>query len=507
MSGPSIGRSTTSAVLDHQRRRQLEVGRHHGQCCVDAWVGVADGLVIDAVGRAVGRRRPTERIDAGGRCVMPGFVDSHTHLVFAGDRSDEFAARMAGAAVRAGGIRTTVAATRAAADEELRPALRRRLAEARRAGTTTIEIKSGYGLDVEPTRRASCASAGEVTAETTFLGAHVVPPEFDGRADDYVDAGVRRDAAGVRTARPLGRRLLRARSLRRRPVPRRADGRPRRRARPAAARQPTRPRSRACSWQSSWVRVGRPLHLPVATPTSTRWPASDTVATFLPATDFSTRQPYPDARRVIDAGAPVAIATNCNPGSSYTTSMPFCIALAVRDMRMTMDEAVGRRPSAVHGRTAPRRHRHVTRRAPAPTSSCSTRRFSGALRVPARRQRDRGRTGRRATSSVAGMSERVVGASKHGRREPHRRGVQPVRAGRSRPQPDARGLRRGCPRMTLSTTCRRRGSTPGPGWCATPSPRRGRGRDADAERVPATCSSNACCSTSTATTPATCTRR
>ena len=149
----------------------------------DAWVVMADDLIVE-----VGQGTPPaadERIDAAGRCVLPGFVDSHSHLVFAGDRADEFAARMAGEPYSAGGIRTTVEATRAASDAELLAGARRLQDEAARSGTTTLEIKSGYGLTAVD--EARCLQvAGELTTETTFLGAHVVPPEFDGRADDYV---------------------------------------------------------------------------------------------------------------------------------------------------------------------------------------------------------------------------------------------------------------------------------------------------------------------------------
>jgi imidazolonepropionase len=127
-----------------------------------------------------------ERIDAGGRCVIPGFVDSHTHLVFAGERADEFAARMAGRPYEAGGIRVTTEATRDASDGVLRELTARRRAEALRAGITHLEIKSGYGLDTQSERRL-CELAAEFTDDVTFLGAHVVPPEYEGRPDDYVE--------------------------------------------------------------------------------------------------------------------------------------------------------------------------------------------------------------------------------------------------------------------------------------------------------------------------------
>jgi imidazolonepropionase len=279
------------------------------------------------------------RVDAAGRCVMPGFVDSHTHLVFAGDRAEEFTARMAGQLYEAGGIRVTTSATRAASDHELRRLLRDRLAEAGAAGITTIEVKSGYGLNVE--QEARCLRlAGEITSETTFLGAHVVPAEFDGRADDYVAlvCGEMLDAAAPH-ARFIdvfcetgafdvdqSRAVLRAGS---------------------EAGLQLKVHGNQLGFGPG-VRLAVEMgavsvdHCTFLTDDDVAALAgSDTVATFLPAADFSTRQPYPDARRVIDAGASVAIATNCNPGSSYTTSMSFCIALAVREMRMTIEEAVG----------------------------------------------------------------------------------------------------------------------------------------------------------------------
>ena len=147
--------------------------------------------------------------------MLPGFVDSHAHLVFAGERSAEFAARMAGRPYAAGGIRSTVAATRAATDADLRAGLRRLAAEMLAQGTTTFECKSGYGLTVEDEAR-SVALAAEVTGEVTYLGAHVVPAEFDGGRRSVRGPGVRPDARRLRAARPLGRRVLRARRVQRR---------------------------------------------------------------------------------------------------------------------------------------------------------------------------------------------------------------------------------------------------------------------------------------------------
>ncbi|MET0422766.1 MAG: imidazolonepropionase, partial [Actinoplanes sp.] len=141
---------------------------------------VVDGDKIAWIGTA-GQAPPADtRIDADGAAVLPGFVDSHAHLMFAGDRAAEFGARMAGEPYTGGGIKTTVGATRSASDDQLRRAAGRLVAEARRQGTTTIEIKSGYGLNVEDEAR-TLRLARELTDETTFLGAHVVPPEH---ADD-----------------------------------------------------------------------------------------------------------------------------------------------------------------------------------------------------------------------------------------------------------------------------------------------------------------------------------
>jgi imidazolonepropionase len=301
----------------------------------DAALVIERGMVT-AVERA--GAQGDERIDAAGRCVIPGFVDSHTHLVFAGDRSEEFAARMAGAPYAAGGIRVTTDATRAASDTQLAELTRARRDEAARAGITHLEIKSGYGLDVESERRL-CAIAAQFTDDVTFLGAHVVPAEFEGRADDYVElvcgemlAACAPHARWIDVFCETGafdpdqsRAVLEA-------------GR--------AAGLGLRVHGNQLGYGPG---VQLAVELGAASVDHCTYlsdedigalAGSATVATFLPATDFSTRQPYPDARRAIDAGVKVAIATNCNPGSSYTTSMAFCIALAVRDLHMTAAEAL-----------------------------------------------------------------------------------------------------------------------------------------------------------------------
>ncbi len=278
------------------------------------------------------------RIDADGRCVIPGFVDSHSHLVFAGDRSEEFAARMAGAHYRAGGIRDTVRATAEASDEELRRVVAARRAEALRAGITTIEIKSGYGLTPAAEVR-SLRLAREFTDDTTFLGAHVVPDDYSGRADDYVAlvCGEMLAAAAPMSRfvdvfcevgafdEEQSREVLRA-GLAAGLIPK------------IHANQLGEGPGVALAVEMGCASADHCTHLSDADVETLA--ASTTVATLLPAADFSTRQPYPDARRLLDAGVTVALATNCNPGSSNTTSMSFCIAIAVRDMGMTADEAL-----------------------------------------------------------------------------------------------------------------------------------------------------------------------
>ena len=296
---------------------------------------ITDGLV-EAVGP------PGEAadgcIDAEGACVVPGFVDSHTHLVFAGDRAEEFTARMAGQPYDGGGIRATTDATRSATTDELHRLTRLRLLEAHRAGTTTIEIKSGYGLNVADELR-SLEVAEAYTDETTFLGAHLLPSEYEGRANEYIDlvCGAMLDGAAgharwidafceegafdedqcravLEAGRAAGLGLrLHGNQLREGPGVQLAV---------------------ECGCAS----VDHCTHL--TDQDIDALAASDTVATFLPAADFCTQQPFPDARRVLDRGVTVAIASNCNPGSSYTTSISFCIALAVREMNMTVDEAL-----------------------------------------------------------------------------------------------------------------------------------------------------------------------
>ncbi len=197
-------------------------GTPHG--IVEDAAVVLDGHRIAWVGRRSDAPDADAARDLGGRAVIPGFVDSHSHLVFAGDRAPEFAARMAGESYAAGGIRTTVAATRAATDEQLAANVARLVAEMRRQGTTTVEIKSGYGLTALDEARG-LAIARQYTEETTFLGAHVVPPEYADDPAGYVDLVTGPDARRRRAAREVDRRVLRDGCLRRRPGPRDPRGR------------------------------------------------------------------------------------------------------------------------------------------------------------------------------------------------------------------------------------------------------------------------------------------
>jgi imidazolonepropionase len=288
--------------------------------------------------RAVPEAAADARVDAGGRAVIPGFVDSHGHLVFAGDRATEFAARMSGRPYGAGGIRTTVEATRAASSGELSAGMARLVAEALRSGTTTVECKSGYGLTVDHERR-SLDVAAEHTDELTYLGAHVLAPEFADRPDEYVAlvCGEMLDACAPR-ARWIDVFCERGAF----------DGDQTREILRAGAERGLVPRVHANQLgHGPGVQIAVELGAASADHATHLTHAdvdalanSRTVATLLPAAEFSTRGTYPDARRLLDAGVTVALAADCNPGSSYTTNIPFCIALAVRDLRMTPDEAV-----------------------------------------------------------------------------------------------------------------------------------------------------------------------
>ncbi len=301
-------------------------------------VVIEDGRIA-WIGAEASAPAADDRLDLGGRVLLPGFVDSHTHLVFAGDRSAEFTARMAGQRYDGGGIAATVAATTAATDEELRALLATRLAAARAQGTTTVEIKSGYGLASDAEARL-LRLAREVTDETTFLGAHVVP------------AGRERAAyLGEVTGPMLAACAPYARWI---DVfcephsPHAFDGDEARGVLQAGITAGLSPRV-----HGNQLGPGPGVQLAVEFGAASvdhctylsdadvgALADSGTVATLLPGVEFSTRHPYPDARRLLDAGVTVALASDCNPGTCATSSLPFVIALAVRELGLTPAEAI-----------------------------------------------------------------------------------------------------------------------------------------------------------------------
>ena len=310
---------------------------------------VIDGEVIAWTGPAASAPDADERVDVGGRAVLPGWVDSHTHLIFDGDRSAEFEARMAGRGYAAGGIAVTTDATRAASDERLRMLVGQRVREAQRGGTTCLETKTGYGLTVDDEARAA-RIAGEFVDEVTFLGAHLVP---DGTSPDEYVALVTGEM--LEAVRPhvrwmdvfceegafdveQSRRVLEAGQ---------------------AAGLGLRVHGNQLG-ESGGVQLA--VELGAASVDHVNFlsdddvealAASDTVATALPACDLSTRMPFAPVRRLLDAGATVAIASNCNPGTSYTSSMNFCVGTAVLQQHLTLDEAI--RAATIGGARALRR--------------------------------------------------------------------------------------------------------------------------------------------------------
>ncbi|GAA1981772.1 imidazolonepropionase [Terrabacter lapilli] len=314
----------------------------------EAALVVSDDGVIEWVGPASEAPAADARRDLGGRAVIPGFVDSHSHLVFAGDRSAEFAARMTGTPYDGGGIAVSVAATRAASDDELRRLVAGRVAEMRAQGTTTVEIKSGYGLTLEDELR-SLRIARELTPHTTFLGAHVVPPEYAADRAAYVElvTGPMLDAVVADGPTALAESI----DVFCEPHSAHAfDGDEARTVLEAG-------RAAGLALRVHGNQLGHGPGVQLACELGARSvdhctflgdedvdalvaARGTTVATLLPGVEFSTRSPYPDARRLVDAGVDVALASDCNPGTCYSSSIPFAIALAVREMGLTPAEAL-----------------------------------------------------------------------------------------------------------------------------------------------------------------------
>lgn len=304
----------------------------------DAAITVTDGIV-SWVGQSSQADSSIPKTDVGGRSLIPGFVDSHSHIMFAGDRSEEFAARMAGVPYSAGGIKVTTQATRKASDVELRNVAESMINEMHESGTTTIEIKSGYGLDVVTEERC-LRIAAELTDEVTYLGAHVVAPEFADNSNGYVElvVGEMLDACATHSrwidvfcdrgafTTEQSRLILEA-GIKKGLMPR------------IHLNQLEQGDGIAMAIELDCASAD---HLTYLTDDDINaLAASNTVAGLVPGADFSTRAPhYPRGRDLIDAGAAVALSPDCNPGSSFTTNMPLMIALAVREMHLTVDEAL-----------------------------------------------------------------------------------------------------------------------------------------------------------------------
>ena len=303
-----------------------------------AAVVVEDGVVV-WTGPSTSAPEADQRLDAEWRCVVPGFVDAHTHLVFGGDRASEFEARLAGRPYQAGGIRSTVAATRATSRAQLLRRARALAAEALRSGTTTLEVKSGYGLDVATERKLLAVAAALPTPHRTFLGAHVVPAEWESDREGYLDlvCGEMLEealllATGIDAFCDTGafdvdecRQVLQAGAARGLDVHVHAN-----QLGPGGGAQ--------LAASLGAASADHCTHLSGADITALH--DAGVVAVLVPAAEFSTRSPYAEARRLLDAGVAVALASDCNPGTSYTTSLPFVVALACQEMDMTPREAL-----------------------------------------------------------------------------------------------------------------------------------------------------------------------
>jgi imidazolonepropionase len=308
----------------------------------DAALVVEDDLIV-WIGPATDAPAADSMINVDGRAVIPGFVDSHSHLIFAGDRAAEFSARMTGQPYDGGGIGVTMAATRAASDDELARLVEARIAELRALGTTTIEIKSGYGLTVTDEVRA-LRIARQFTSETTFLGAHVVPAEYAYDRAAYVDliTGPMLEAAAPYArwidvfCEPHSAHAFDANEARQVLKAGAAVGLGLRvhgnQLGPGPGVQ--------LAVELSAATVDHCTYLDDADVDALADAAETTVATLLPGVEFCTRSPYPDATRLLAAGVSIALATDCNPGTCYSSSMPWVISLAVREMGMTPAQAL-----------------------------------------------------------------------------------------------------------------------------------------------------------------------
>lgn len=304
----------------------------------DGAVVIEDGVCV-WVGRAAEAPTADDAIDLGGRSVLPGWVDSHSHLVFAGDRSAEFVARMAGQPYSVGGIAATVASTREASTDQLLSGVRRHLAEMARGGTTCVETKSGYGLTLADELRSVRVAQRAGVDAITFLGAHAVPEEFRDSPETYLDLVCGPMMEAVSGIAQFVDVFCEQGAF---------DDAQARRVLAAGARA-----GLGLKVHGNQLAQGPGVQLAVSVKAISvdhcsylddadvdALASATTVATVLPATDLSTRQPPAPVRRLIDAGATVALASNCNPGSGYTSSMNLVVALGVLNCAMTIEEAV-----------------------------------------------------------------------------------------------------------------------------------------------------------------------
>lgn len=277
-------------------------------------------------------------IDADGGVVTPGFVDSHTHAVFAGDRSKDYVARMAGIKYATGGIKTTVAATRSATLEELKTHTKKLLGKCKSQGTTTIEIKSGYGLDLESEVKI-LQVAQSFTEETTFLGAHVIPAEYENNRDGYINLvkgemlnAVLPHAKWIDVFCDQGAFTVdEAREILKTGIAKGLLGR-------IHGNQLGDTGGAELAIELNLASVDHATV--VSEKTIEALANSEVVTTFLPGAEFFTKSNYPNVKRYFELGAKVALATDCNPGSSFLTSMPVVMSLAIREMGFTPDQAL-----------------------------------------------------------------------------------------------------------------------------------------------------------------------
>ncbi len=326
----------------------------------DGAVAIAEGRVVEAgpTARLRARYRALREVDASGRVVMPGFVDPHTHLVWAGDRAAEFEQRIAGASyleimAAGGGIMSTVRATRAADVAQIVAETLPRLQRFLRHGATTVEVKTGYGLEVEAELRLLRAIAAlqkrqPITLVPTFLGAHAIPAEYRHDPEGYVSLVVERMLpAVVEESRALGwaqlpfcdvfcergafdlaqsRRILTAAKALGFPLKLHVDE--------FAPLGGTRLAVEMGAVSADHLVTTPPEEIELLG-------RSETVAVSLPCTPFGLAEPhYTPARALLEAGAALALATDCNPGTAWCESPPFAIALACRYLRLTPAEAI-----------------------------------------------------------------------------------------------------------------------------------------------------------------------